>query len=73
MTTKMIEVSEAKYNSFVLSIARPNPNGSPRVVADVPYVRQDGPTQIAEYRADGRVIARHTSTIRDEAFYIIAP
>ena len=73
--TKLIKVSEAEYASFILSIARPNPNGTARVVADVPYVRQDGPTQIAEYRAaDGRVIARHTSAMnRGSSYYITSP
>ncbi len=72
--TKLIKVSEAEYNRFILSIARPNTDGTARVVADVPYVRQDGPTQIAEYRADGRVIARHTSAMnRGSSYYITSP
>lgn len=68
----MRQVSEAEYGRVILSIARPNLDGSPRAIPDAPHkVFMDGPTQVAEYVVEGRVVARHTSRMNQGSKFFI--
>jgi hypothetical protein len=56
----MKQVSEGEYVSFILSLARPNPNGFPRQVPDpATRVFMRGAVSVAEYEVNGKVVARH--------------
>lgn len=68
----MRQVTEDEHGKVILSLAKPNPGGFPRVIPDAPdkvYMR--GATQVADYLHAGRVVARHESRMGQGSKFFI--